>query len=312
MQFVKNEWMKLWSQKSTWIMLFIMLAILGLITGLNKYFETAQGTAEERRVENEEQLKHYSDLLASEDFSEEEKANFADQVKLIEYRIEHDMKSEDAMTFNAHMDFSLQLTLMFISVFTVVVAAGIVSSEFNTGTIKMLLTRPVARWKILLSKLVTVILYGVSLYVVSVAFSALLGFILWGTDTSVTLSIVDGVVVEESNTSLYFETLLYNAASIFITILFAFMIGSLFGSSTLAVGLSLFILLMGTTITMFLAKYEFAKYIWFANDLTQFTTGSVQIIEGITLPFSITVNAVYSIIFLVVTFLYFTKRDVTA
>ena len=41
---------------------------------------------------------------------------------------------------------------------TVIVAAGIVASEFSQGTIKMLLSRPVKRWKILTSKYLTVIL----------------------------------------------------------------------------------------------------------------------------------------------------------
>ena len=49
---------------------------------------------------------------------------------------------------------------------TVIVAAGIVASEFSQGTIKMLLTRPVKRWKILLSKFLTVNLFGMFLMVI--------------------------------------------------------------------------------------------------------------------------------------------------
>ena len=42
----------------------------------------------------------------------------------------------------------------------------LVSGERTTGTIKMLLTRPVKRWKVLLSKLITLIMF-VSIIVVS-------------------------------------------------------------------------------------------------------------------------------------------------
>ncbi|PKC50100.1 hypothetical protein RhiirA1_487420 [Rhizophagus irregularis] len=98
----------------------------------------------------------------------------------------------------------------------------------------------------------------------------------------------------------------------FMTILFAFMLGTLFSSSTLAVSLSLILLFMGTTITVFLAKYDFAKFIWFANDLTQFLPGTAPIIPDLSLNFAIVVNIVYAIIFLAVSFTYFTRRDVTA
>ena len=94
--------------------------------------------------------------------------------------------------------------------------------------------------------------------------------------------------------------------------IFAFMIGSLFGSSTLAVSLSLFILLMGQTATMFLSQYEFAKYIWLSNDLAQFVGEGTPIISDITFSFAVIVNIVYAIIFLAVTFIYFMRRDITA
>ena len=56
---------------------------------------------------------------------------------------------------------------------TVIVAAGIVASEFTQGTIKMLLSRPVKRWKILTSKYVTVILFGILLMLVGFIVSIL-------------------------------------------------------------------------------------------------------------------------------------------
>lgn len=312
MQYVKNEWIKMWSQKNAWIMLVIVLGMLALVTGINKYYETPSATTEERLQANEEMLSHYKEMSTMEDMTAEDIAYYQDEILKVEYRIANDLPAEYTSTILSHMNFAVTLSIMMVSIFTTVIAAGIVSNEFGTGTIKMLLTRPVARWKILLSKLVTSLLYGLTSLAVALIFSLALGFILYNNDGAMMLSIVDGQVVEQVMENTIAETILYSLAALVMTTIFAFMIGSLFGSSTLAVSLSLFILLMGQTATMFLAQYDFAKYIWFANDLTYYAPGNSPMIEGLTFGFSVVVNIVYAIVFLAITFGYFMKRDVTA
>lgn len=293
-------------------MLAILLALLAFVTGMNKYYGIDSDTKEARMEANENGLTHYNEMLNTEGLAEEDKQYYQDEIAIIEYRIAQDLPSYDAMMFSEHMEMSITLTIVMISIFAVVIAAGIVSSEFGTGTIKMLLTRPVARWKVLLSKLVTTILYGATLLASGLIFAYILGIILFNTDPTVSLSIVNGQVIEETVKTPFMEMILYSIGSILMTILFAFMIGTIFGSSTLAVSLSLFILLMGSTATMFIAKYDFAKYIWFANDLSFYAPGSMPLIEGLTFTFSLIVNIVYAIVFLAITFIYFMKRDITA
>lgn len=312
MQFVKNEWIKMWSQKNAWIMLAILVALISFVTGMNKYYDTDSSTKEARTEANEELVAYYNESLTMEGVTEQDKKYYQDEIKMAEYRLANDLPAPDSMRFDEHMDMSIGLTMMMTSIFTVVIAAGIVSAEFGTGTIKMLLTRPVARWKILLSKLVASILYGLLLFAAGIVFAIILGLVLFGTESTTVLSIVDGQVIQNAVENQFVETILYGLASMIMTILFAFMIGSLFGSSTLAVSLSLFILLMGSTATMFIAQYDFAKYIWFANDLSYYAPGSMPMIEGLTFGFSLIVNIIYGIVFLVITFWYFMKRDVTA
>lgn len=312
MQYVKNEWIKMWSQKNAWIMLGIVLALLAFVTGVNKYYDTPSATPEQRLEANEEMLTMYKEMSTMGDMAAEDMVYYKNEILKTEYRIANDLPSESSSTRNGHMNFAVTLSIMMVSIFTTVIAAGIVSNEFGTGTIKMLLTRPVARWKILLSKLVTSLLYGLTSLAIALIFSLALGFILYNNDGAVMLSVVDGQVVEQAMENTIVETILYSLASMVMTTIFAFMIGSLFGSSTLAVSLSLFILLMGQTATMFIAQYDFAKYVWFANDLTYYAPGSSPMIEGLTFGFSVVVNIVYAIIFLAITFGYFMKRDVTA
>lgn len=312
MQYVKNEWIKLWAQKKSWAILFIMLLIIVSNVALTKYFDEPQNTKEDRIEANKAIIAEYEALLMEENIREADASLYEGEILKAEHRIENNYRTDSAVTFSSFMESSNMFITTFISIFTVVIAAGIVSTEFSTGTIKMLLTRPVARWKILLSKLVTTILYGVTLLVIGLGLSAIAGVVLFGTDSSPVLELVNGAVIEQETVSSFFKTLCFSSASTLMTILFAFMLGSIFGSSTIAVALSLFVLFMGTTISIFIAKYDFAKYIFFANDLSQFSSGNTPIIPDLTVGFAVGVNIIYAIVFLVITFSYFTKRDITA
>ena len=66
----------------------------------------------------------------------------------------------------------------------------------------------------------------------------------------------------------------------------------------------------GSMIVGIFAERSWAKYILFANtDLKQYADGNV-LLEGMTLGFSITMLIIYYIIFLVLSWIFFVKRDV--
>jgi len=91
---------------------------------------------------------------------------------------------------------------------------------------------------------------------------------------------------------------------------FAFMISAVFRNSSLAIGVAIFLMMGGSMIVGIFADKPFAKYILFANtDLKQYADGHVMI-EGMTLGFSIIVLIVYYLIFLLLSWAVFTKRDV--
>lgn len=92
---------------------------------------------------------------------------------------------------------------------------------------------------------------------------------------------------------------------------FVFMISSIFRNSALAIGLAIFLMFAGNQIVLFFMERDWAKYILFTNtDLRQYVNGNIPLIEGMTLGFSITVLIVYYVIFAVLSWIFFTKRDV--
>ncbi|GLC88414.1 ABC transporter permease [Lysinibacillus piscis] len=309
LKLIQNEWMKLWHQKATWAMLLILIAVIVGFGGINKYYSVKE-TRDWQTIEKEN-IASNKQIITENNMNEADAAYFQEQITISEYRLAHDIAPPQDATFASFMDFSVNL-MTFVTLFAVIVAAGIVSSEFSTGTIKMLLTRPVSRTKILTSKLLLSFLYGLFMLVVNFAVVAIVGLILFGQGAGVQLELVNGVVQEVDVWGDLFEKAYLSLGNFTISILFAFFIGSVFRSSALAIGLTMFLSYMGTVIVLLLSKYSFAKYIWLAHaDLTQYQTGNIMI-EGSTMTLSLTVLAVYAVIFLVASYWSFSKRDVTA
>lgn len=190
-----------------------------------------------------------------------------------------------------------------------------VASEFSWGTVKLLLIRPIRRSKILLSKYLTVLLFGVLMLTVLYTVSAVVGLVLFGMPETAMpyLAVSDGEVVERSMFVQLIFSYLLSSIDVLMLATMAFTISAVFRNSSLAIGLSLVLMFMGGTGTMLLAsKFDWAKYVLFANtNLTVYFDG-VPPVEGMTLTFSIIMLLIYFVVFHLLAFFVFAKRDVAA
>ncbi len=205
--------------------------------------------------------------------------------------------------FLEFMHFSANLTVL-VFLFSVVIASEIVAGEFTWGTIKLLLIRPASRSKILLSKYAAVVLFLMALLLVLLIGSALIGIILFGTG---------GAPGGKASPQSILQTYGFLFVYLLVNVTFAFMISTVFRSSTLAIALSFLVMFSAGPALMLLAafKHEWAKYLWFANtDLSVYFGGGEPPFEGMTLGFSITVLLVYYALFIGVAWYIFNKRDV--
>lgn len=201
-----------------------------------------------------------------------------------------------------------QLSFLYylVSIYAAVIAADIVAGEFTWGTIKLLLIRPWTRTKVLLSKLLAVLLFTLAMSAVFFAIALAVSFLIFPNEPSQYLG--------ASPLSRILESLLYSYIDLLVIAAFSFMLSTVFRSSGIAIGLSLFILFAGNIFTLLFhpSRYAWAKYLLFTNmDLGQYRGGQVGP-AGMTLGFSITVLAVYVLLFLAVAWLVFKKRDVAA
>ena len=88
------------------------------------------------------------------------------RVEQQQYYLDHDINPMAPGAFVRA--FIEQGITLFIPLLVMIVAIDIVSGERSDGTMKMLLTRPIRRWKILLSKYVTMLFLFLSYYSLSV------------------------------------------------------------------------------------------------------------------------------------------------
>lgn len=293
-------------------MLVILIVSIIAMAGIDKWSYNKQANHENdwKKVEQQSIQKNQA-MINSEGFSKKQLQDAKDAIEISKYRLKNNVEPVKTGSAQNYLDNSSML-LSLISLFGTIIAAGIVSSEFSTGTIKMLLTRPVSRAKILTSKLLIVLIYAIVMAVVTWLCNLVAGSILYGFSSGTNLVVKGDKIIESSLIVHSMYMYLLNFGDIFMSIVFAFMIGSIFRSSSLAIGLTLFINFAGSSIVVFLSKYEFIKYLWIPNtDLTQFETG-YSLVKGLTMPFSLTILAIYTIIFLVASFVTFIKRDITA
>ena len=306
--------MKLWNKKATWIMTLLLVVFLVGIAGVSKWVESTMQqpegnpTWEQSLKDNQTML---TQQLASPDLDDATKEQLEEDLALTEYRLKNDFAPLDSNGTEGYLLDSHGM-LSFITLFVVIVAASIVATEFSQGTIKMLLSRPVKRWKILTSKFVTTILYAILLTIVAFVTTVIVSYLFFDASGGGILDFNNGNVVEVSYWGRVVTLYGLQFIGILIYATFAFMIGSVFRSSSLAIGLSIFLLFMGPNVVFFLSRYEITKYILFTHtDLTGHITGNL-LVQGITMPFSIAVLAVYVLIFLVISYWTFIKRDITA
>lgn len=311
---LQNENMKIYRRNAAKIMLIIMLGLLllgALITKLNMP-DSEKDTNWKQTLQQENQgMQQQLQQVKGSDYEEN---YYKGQIAINQYRIDHNLKPADKVTLWGFVDQSAQIMVIIISIFTIIIVSNSIAGEFSTGTIKLLLIRPIYRTEILLSKYLSSILFAVFSLVALFIFSWLIGglFFGFGGANEIHLAYINGSVHESSWTLAVWKNYLLNSVSLVMMVTLAGAIAALFRNGGLAIGLTIFLLMGSNMILAFISQYEWVKYVLFANmDLTQYYNGS-QLRDDMSLGFSLAVLAVYYVIFVICGWLFYTKRDIKA
>ncbi|SFK46357.1 ABC-2 type transport system permease protein [Halobacillus dabanensis] len=307
---IKNEQMKLYNQKATWIMAIILVILIIGAGVIFKVDETFTGGEAPTGDNWKEELQQQNEQLMSPDGPPDVEYPGYMNVEENQYRIENDIKPTEYNVWDFVRENRGLVAL--VSLFTIIVAAGITANEFRWGTIKLLLIRPISRTKILFAKYISVLIYALTMLFALFVLSFIVGSLLFGMD-GFAATYVYSQAEEIKSVNIFSFTVfqyLLSFVELMMMATFAFMIAAVFRNTSLAIGLAIFLMMAGSSIVVFFMDKGWAKYILFANtDLNQFIEGT-PFFSGINLGFSIAVLAVYYVLFMLLSWVFFTKRDV--
>src|SRR4051812_35766339 len=137
--------MKIFMRPGTTVMIGILvlsLALVGIVVKAQQNGMDIQQDKNWQQILKEENNALKQQMVKSRTDSEQQ--YFKKEIAINDYRIKHNMPPKEKYTVWSFVKDSSQLILL-AGVFIIIVSAGIVASEFNWGTIKLLLIRPINR-----------------------------------------------------------------------------------------------------------------------------------------------------------------------
>ena len=321
---IHNEMMKLLARKRL-IVIAIITAILVALFTYAQYKQTLEqqeklGTTDWRAAV-QAQVVDLSNRLSSNRMTDDVRERLQVVLKQQQYYLDHDINPSEPGAATFMRMFIENSGPMFIPLLVMVIASDLVSAEHSLGSIKLLLTRPVERWRILLSKYITLI-FSVSLIM---AIVGVLSFVLSGLVFGyhgLNAPVMTGFFAEGGNLDTtkvriisQWQFLLMDFGLVwFVAVVvgtLSFMLSVLIRSTAAGMGVMLAALIAGSILSNMVSSWESAKYLFMVNlNLTGYLAGTAPPIEGMTLMFSITVLAIWWLAALLVSFFVFTRKDV--
>lgn len=263
-------------------------------------------------------LQAVNSLKNTENKTKEEKQEYQEalkQMNVSKYYIENNINIENEYDARYVLGNLMTEYGIFIIIFAIIIAGTIVSNEAQKGTIKLLLTRPYSRNKILLSKYIVSIL-SIFIFIIGFVISQyIVGGIMQG------FSIFNTPMVEYNlNTNSIvvmnvFEFLLLQViGSLPIMILLstlAFSLSTITTNSAVSVAIPILGYMMSEVINVFIERIKILKYFVTANwDLSVYLFGGKGLAEGLNWQISLGICLIYLAIMIATTFVVFKKRDI--
>jgi ABC-2 type transport system permease protein len=316
---IRNETLKILRRRRFAIVIGILAAILMLIS----YAQHRQlGDSRNRnwRVELQQRVASYQNTLRRGRVAENwARAIRADMARL-QFYLDHDIEPEKP---NAPVVVRLVANVSgwLLPLLVAMLGSDIVSAEHAEGTDKLLLTRPVRRWKVLLSKLITLWMFAtltllsaaVLAWLVSAPILPLAG---WGAPMFNGFRLSAGTVNidEVRQLPLWHDALIAYGLQWFglLTVAtIALMLSVIFRSSAAAIGTMLASLIGGSILTRVSPDWTAGKYLFVsALPLADYYSGAPAPYEGMTMTFCIVLLAAWAVGATIVSFGLFTQRDV--
>lgn len=316
---VQNETLKILRRKRFAVVIGILIAILSLVT-YSQYRRLSMNRNRNWRAELQQRVANYQNQVRRGRMNETWARSLKAEIARLQFYIDHDIEPDKPTApifVRAFANASGWLLPLLVAMF----GADIVSAENAEGTDKLLLTRPVRRWKILLAKQVTLWMFAT----ITLLCGAILAFAIsstalptrgWNAPTFTGFQLTEGAMKLDAvrQLPLWKDALIAYGLQWFALLCvasIALMLSVLFRSSAASIGTMLASLIGGTILTRISPDWTAGKYLFVgALPLADYYTGAPPPYENMPMSFCIELLLAWAAGCVLISFLIFTRRDV--
>ena len=318
---IHNETVKILRRRRFAIVIGILLAILTVVS-YSQYRQLRETRNANWRADLQERIARYENRLRRGRISETWARSMRAEMRRLQFYLDRGINPELPTAPLVVRTFANAAGFLLLPLLVAVLGSDIVSAENAEGTDKLLLTRPVRRWKILSSKLITLWLFasltlligGVISYLVTAPVLPAHG---WDAPSFNGFQIAGESLNLESvrQLPLWQDTLLAYGLqwyALLCVAAIALMLSVIFRSSAASIGTMLASLIGGTILTRVSPDWTAGKYLFVsALPLADYYTGTqVPPYDGMTMAFCLALLGTWGLGALLVAYGLFLRRDV--
>lgn len=317
---IENETLKLLRRRRFTVVVAILFSILAIVT-YSQYQRLINQRNRNWRAEVQERVARYQNALRRGRANETWQRSMRAEINRLQFYLDHDIEPDKPTAPLFVRTFANVAGFLLLPLLVGVLGSDIVSAESSEGTDKLLLTRPVRRWKILTAKLITLWMFAtltlfagaVMAYLVAAPFLPRGG---WGAPTFTGFSIARGAFRVDAvrQLPLWKDTLIAYGLEWYALIAvasIALLLSVIFRSSAAAIGTMLASLIGGTILTRVSPDWTAGKYLFVsALPLADYYTGEPPPYEGMSMMFCLGLLGVWALAAMIISYAIFTRRDV--
>jgi ABC-2 type transport system permease protein len=317
---IENETLKLLRRRRFTVVMAILFSILAVVT-YSQYQRLLSQRNRNWRAEIQQRVANYENALRRGRMNETWARSLRAEINRLQFYLDHDIEPDKPTAPIFVRTFANVAGFLLLPLLVGVLGSDIVSAESAEGTDKLLLTRPVRRWKILTAKLVTLWMFAtltlftgaLLAYAVSAPFLPRGG---WGAPTFTGFSVARGAFRVDAvrQLPLWKDTLIAYGLEWYALLAvasIALLLSVVFRTSAAAIGTMLASLIGGTILTRVSPDWTAGKYLFVsALPLADYYTGEPPPYDGMSMTFCLALLAVWAVAATIISYAIFTRRDV--
>jgi ABC-2 type transport system permease protein len=316
---IRNETLKLLRRRRFAIVVGILVAILSIVS-YAQHDRLQHSRNANWRAELQERIARWENRMRRGRMNEQWARSMRAEIRRLQFYLDRDINPEVPTAPRVVRMFANAAGFL-LPLLVAILGGDIVSAENSEGTDKLLLTRPVRRWKILAAKLMTLWMFStITLFTGAVIAYCVTAPVLpmqgWDAPVFNGFQLTgEGVNMEGvRQLPLWRDALLAYGLqwyALLCVAAIALMLSVLFKSSAASIGTMIATLIGGTIITQINPDWTAAKYLFSsALPLADFYTGQAPPYEGMTMTFCILLLGAWAVGAITTSFTLFTRRDV--